>query len=72
MPCQAIPITETVRKARWTLLGHVLCMADDAPPVLSMRFAITAAEQSRGRRGRPRTNIEQYRMIYNNLTLDSK
>jgi len=55
--CQVVPITERVRKARWTLLGHVLRMDDDAPPVLSMRFAITAAEQYKGRRGRPRTNL---------------
>ena len=55
--CQAVPITERVRRARWTLLGHVLRMDDNAPPVLSMRFAIAGAEQYGGRLGRPRTNL---------------
>ena len=55
--CQAIPMTERVRKARWTLLGHILRMDDNCPPVLAIRFAITSAEQHRGRRGRPRINL---------------
>ena len=55
--CQTIPITERVRKARWTYLGHVLRMDDHCPAVLAIRFAITSAEQYRGRRGRPRINL---------------
>ena len=55
--CQSGPITERVRKARWTLLGHILRMDDNCPPVLAIRFAVTSAEQYRGRRGRPRINL---------------
>lgn len=55
--CETVPITERVRKSRWTLLGHILRMEDNCPPVLAIRFAITAAEQYRGRRGRPRMNL---------------
>ena len=50
-------MTERVRKARWTLLGHILRMDDNCPPVLAIIFAITSAEQHRGRRGRPRINL---------------
>ena len=55
--CQAISITERVRKARWTLLGHILRMDDNSPAALSIRFAITSADIYRGRRGRPRMNL---------------
>ena len=52
-----VPITKRVQRSRWKLLGHVLRMDDNAPPILSMRFAIDGAEQYKGRLGRPRTNL---------------
>ena len=55
--CQAIPVSERVRKARCALLGHILRMDDNCPAVISIRFAITSADIYRGRRGRPRTNL---------------
>ena len=55
--CQTIPITERIRKARWTLLGHILRMDDNCPPVVSIRFALTSSDLYSGRRGRPRINL---------------
>ena len=55
--CQAVPITERVRKSRWTLLGHILRMDDNCPPVLALRFAVTSDNLYKGRRGRPRINL---------------
>ena len=55
--CQTVPITERVRKSRWTLLGHILRMDDNCPPVLALRFALTANTLYKGRRGRPRINL---------------
>ena len=55
--CKSVPIVERVRKARWTLLGHILRMDDNCPAVLALRFAVDTASSLRGRRGRPRTNL---------------
>ena len=55
--CKALPILERVRKARWTMFGHVLRMDDNCPAVLALRYAVASAEFLRGRRGRPRCNI---------------
>ena len=55
--CNTVPITERVRKARWTFFGHVLRMDDNCPPVLALRFAITSGELYCGRLGRPRINL---------------
>ena len=55
--CETVPITERVRKARWTLLGHILRMDDNSPASLALRYAITSSDSFRGRRGRPRTNL---------------
>ena len=50
--CNAVPITERVRKARWTLLGHILRMDDNCPPVLALRFALTSGDLYTYRHGR--------------------
>ena len=50
-------VTERVRKARWTLLGHILRMDDNGPASLALRYAIESSDSLRGRRGRPRTNL---------------
>lgn len=55
--CKTVPITERVRKARWTLLGHILRMDDNCPASLAFRFAVETSTSLRGRRGRPRTNL---------------
>ena len=55
--CNTVPITERVRKARWTFFGHVLRMDDNCPPVLALRFAVTSGDFYCGRRGRPRINL---------------
>ncbi len=55
--CETVPITERVRKARWTLLGHILRMDDNCPASLALRYAINSSTSLRGRRGRPRTNL---------------
>ena len=55
--CQTVPITDRVRKARWTLLGHILRMDDNCPPVVALRFALTADSLYKGRVGRPRINL---------------
>ena len=58
--CNTVPITERVRKARWTLLGHILRMDDNCPAVLLLRFAVESTNNLRGRRGRPRTNLYSF------------
>ena len=58
--CETVPITERVRKARWTLLGHILRMDDNSPASLALRYAIESSDSLRGRRGRPRTNLFSY------------
>ena len=58
--CNTVPITERVRKARWTLLGHILRMDDNCPAVLSLRFAVESSSSLKGRRGRPRTNLYSF------------
>ena len=55
--CGAFPITERVRKARWTLFGHVLRMDDNCPASLALHYAVSSLEYLRGRRGRPRSNL---------------
>ncbi len=55
--CETGPITERVRKARWTLLGHILRMDDNCPASLAFNYAVKASTSLRGRRGRPRTNL---------------
>ena len=67
--CRVLPITERVRKARWTLLGHILRMDDNSPAALSLRYAMTSSDMFTGRRGRPRTNL--FSIIQSDLkTLD--
>ena len=63
--CGVLPITERVRKARWTLLGHILRMDDNCAAILALRYAITSSEFLRGRRGRPRCNL--FSTIVNDL-----
>ena len=55
--CGAYPITERIRKARWTLFGHILRMDDNCPASLALRYAVSSSEHLRGRRGRPRSNL---------------
>ena len=55
--CNVIPITERVRKARWTLLGRVLRMDDSNPAIQSVKYAITSSQFLKGRLGRPRINL---------------
>ena len=55
--CQVVPITERVRKARWTLLGHILRMEDNSPAALALRFAVNSSDMYKGCRGRPRINL---------------
>ena len=55
--CQAGPISERVEKARWTLLGHILRMDDNCPPVNAMKFALNSSGLYKGRRGRPRITL---------------
>lgn len=55
--CDAVPITERVRKARWTLLGHILRMDDNCHASLAFCYAVEASTSLRGRRGRTRTNL---------------
>ena len=55
--CGVYPITERVRKARWTLFGHTLRMDDNCPASLSLRYAVDSSEFLKGRRGRPRANL---------------
>lgn len=71
--CNAVPITERVRKARWTLLGHILRMDDNCPASLAFRYAVEASTCLRGRRGRPRTNlfsVIQADLKMHNITLN--
>ena len=63
--CNALTITERVRKSRWTLLGHILRMDDNCAASLSLRYAVTSSEFLRGRRGRPRCNL--FTTIVNDL-----
>ena len=55
--CRAVPVTERVRKARWTLLGHILRMDDNCPPVQALKFALTCGTMFLGRSGRPRITL---------------
>ena len=63
--CGVLPITERVRKARWTLFGHVLRMDDNCPAALALRYAVSSAEYLRGRVGRPRSNL--FSILVNDL-----
>ena len=55
--CGVLPILERVRKARWTLFGHVLRMDDNCPASLALRYAVSSSEFLQGRVGRPRCNL---------------
>ena len=55
--CGVFPIMERVRKARWTLLGHILRMDDNCPAKVALRYAVDCSEFLRGRRGRPQSNL---------------
>ena len=55
--CGVQPLLERVRKARWTLFGHVLRMDDNCPASLALRYAVSTLEFLRGRRGRPHCNL---------------
>ena len=73
--CQTGPITERVRRARWRLLGHILRMADNCPPVTAMKFALNSGDLFSGRRGRPRitllntiqSDLKMYNLTLNNI-----
>ena len=55
--CGVCPITERVRKARWTLFGHILRMDNNAPASVALHYAVETLSTLRGRRGRPRSNL---------------
>ena len=55
--CDCQYILERVRKARRTLLGHILRMDDNSPASLALRYAVSTSTTMRGRRGRPRCNL---------------
>ena len=55
--CNARPLTERIKKARWKMLGHDLRSGDDTPAFLSFRFACLGCLDYKGRRGRPRSNL---------------
>lgn len=55
--CGAYPITERVRKARWTLFGHILRMDSNSPASVALQYAVETLTTLRGRRGRPRSNL---------------
>ena len=55
--CRAVPVTERVKKARWTLLGHILRMDDNCPPVQALKFALDSSSMFFGRSGRPRITL---------------
>ena len=55
--CGVYPITERVRKARWTLFGHILRMDNNCPASAALNYAIETLDTLKGRRGRPRTNL---------------
>ena len=63
--CGQIPITERVRKARWTLFGHILRMDDNCPAILALRYAVSSSDLFKGRRGRPQTNL--FSILVNDL-----
>ena len=74
--CQTGPLTERVRRARWTLLGHILRMADNSPPVSALKFALTSSDMYKGRRGRPRisllntiqSDLKKYQLTLNDMS----
>ena len=55
--CGVCPITERVRKARWTLFGHILRMDNSVPASVALHYAVETLSTLRGRRGRPRSNL---------------
>ena len=55
--CGAYPITERVRRARWTLFGHILRMDSNCPASAALNHALITLDTFKGRRGRPRTNL---------------
>ena len=50
-----IPISDTIRKARWKLFGHILRRNLNIPANIAMQFYFE--DQSGGFRGRPRTTL---------------
>ena len=55
--CGVRPILERVRRARWTLFGHILRMDENIPASLALRYAVSTAKTMKGRVGRPRCNL---------------
>ena len=55
--CGTYPITERIRKARWTLFGHILRMDSNTPASAALYHAVDTLHTLRGRIGRPRTNL---------------
>ncbi|XP_065180226.1 uncharacterized protein LOC135810663 [Sycon ciliatum] len=53
--CGAEPISATVKRARWRLMGHVLRLPGDTPAVMAMKAYFVCREGSF--RGRPRTTL---------------
>ena len=49
--CNARPLTERIKKARWKMLEHVFRSGDDTPAFLSFRFACLGCLDYKGRRG---------------------
>ena len=50
-----IPISDTIRKARWKIFGHILRRNLNVPANLAMQFYFK--DQTGGFRGRPRTTL---------------
>ena len=55
--CQTEPLSCRVAVSRWSLLGHILRGAKDAPAYLSIMFAIEQYSICKSRLGRPITNL---------------
>ena len=49
------PLSDTIRKARWKLFGHVLRRSQNIPANAAMKFYFEF--QGKGFRGRPRTTL---------------
>ena len=55
--CRTYPITERIRKARWTLFGHILRIDSNTPASAALYHAVDSMHTLKGRIGRPRTNL---------------
>ena len=53
--CHEEPLSDYIRKARWSLLGHILRLPPEAPAQMALDTYVTAAFP--GRRGRHQTGL---------------